>query len=826
MKKFSRIQLIITATSIVLFLSIFIIFYSYSLKTISSMQNEQLILERDALDLEISNYFYEVGSSIDHLSSYVRIYGEDNLLDYMVELSANNEIIFSIYYLTIDNSMTNSSGYTPPPTIDFRNRIWYTSALETDETTFSPAFLNASEDKMIVTISQAVYTDFDVLLGVIAADINIITIQSLVTNETVGKTGYALLVDRNNNILAYPSSDLNDLELISSDTITSEISQWVGSGVIMNSEIDSIKGTIAYAQIVNDSYKLVLFIPNREYNAANIMIFTIFLILAGILVTVGSILKFLNHKFIYNPFNKLLKDIDSIDIDSNLDYRLELKKKEGLIEIRNVLNATLNTTAQYFEQNKEIHRELLYEHQKVILLIESTADIIFEIDANKTFVSIYGKGLKKLKMTSDQFLSKNVLEVFGEEGIKRDHIYDNVLNGMPSVYDWDIKVDGEYFNFESSLSPIYDENDKIIGAVGISRDMTEAKQKQDEINFINCHDHLTGLYNRRYYELMLETYNKAEYYPLAIINFDLNGLKILNDAYGHLLGDEALIKVGDALSSSIAKKSVLARIGGDEFAAIVPNTTFEEVQEMNNLAKDNINQIMVGNIYLSIAIGFEMKYDDNINIQSIIKFAENKMYRNKLTEGMSVRNNAIKAIHKTLSDKYDIERIHSEKVSMLCKMMGSKLGISGDVLKELEQAGMYHDIGKISIPDSILNKPGKLTNEEFDIIKTHTEVGYQILRAADEYSDLANHALHHHERWDGKGYPSEMKGKDIPLFSRIICIADAYEAMTADRPYRKKMSKEYAISEIIRCSGSQFDPEIAQLFVEKVLKRKFVINEE
>jgi len=816
MKKFSRIQLIITATSLVVFLSLFVLLYSYSSRTISSMQHEQLVLERDTLELEISNYFNEVSDSIDHLSSYVKINGDNNLLDYMVEISNNNEIIFSIYFLTTDNIMTNSSGYTPPPSIDFRERIWYTSALETEGISFSPAFLNASEDKMIVTTSKAVYTDSDVLLGVIAADINIISIQTVVANTDVGNTGYAFLIDKNNNIIAHPSIDLNNLELISADTITSEISEWVGSGTVMNSEIDSTKGAIAYAQIENDSYKLALFIPNLEYNAANILLFTIFLILVGVLFAVSSILRIFNYKFVYNPFNKLLKDIDSIDIDSNLDYRLSLEKKEGFNEIRKVLNDTLDTTAQYFEQNKKIHRELLYEHQKVIMLMESTADIIFEIDTNKTFVSIYGEGLKKLKKTTDQLLLKNVIEVFGQEGIKRDHIYDNVLTGTPSVYNWEVNVDGVNLYFESSLSPIYDENEKIVGAVGISRDMTDAKQKQDEINYINCHDHLTGLYNRRHFEQMLEIYNKAEYYPLAIINFDLNGLKIFNDAYGHIIGDKALKEAGDALALSLGTKNILARIGGDEFAAIVPNTTFEEVEEIKNLCKNNINQIMVGNIYLSIAIGFEIKYDDHIGIQDIIKFSENKMYRNKLSEGTSVRNNAIKAIHKTLSDKFDAERIHSEKVSMLCKMMGTKLGIFGDELKELEQAGMFHDIGKIAIPDNILNKPGKLTNEEFDIIKTHTEVGYQILRAADEYSDLANHALHHHERWDGKGYPNGIKGNEIPLFSRIICIADAFEAMTSDRPYRKKLSQEYAISEIKRCAGTQFDPEIAKLFVEHI----------
>jgi diguanylate cyclase len=164
--------------------------------------------------------------------------------------------------------------------------------------------------------------------------------------------------------------------------------------------------------------------------------------------------------------------------------------------------------------------------------------------------------------------------------------------------------------------------------------------------------------------------------------------------------------------------------------------------------------------------------------------------------------------------------MHSAHVSQLCKEIGTELGLSKEEVDVLELAGMYHDIGKISIPDAILNKPDKLTDEEYEIIKTHTQIGYQILRAADEYSGLAEYALSHHERWDGNGYPKGLKGKEIPLFSRIINVADSFEAMTADRPYHKGRSIEDAIIEIIRCSGTQFDPEIANIFMEKVLKHQ------
>lgn len=353
-------------------------------------------------------------------------------------------------------------------------------------------------------------------------------------------------------------------------------------------------------------------------------------------------------------------------------------------------------------------------------------------------------------------------------------------------------------------------------------DISLEKTKQDEITYLSNHDFLTGLYNRRYFVEIYKEKDNPSYYPLGIMMLDVNGLKIINDAFGHDVGDVALKKVSKILTKSCRKQDIACRIGGDEFAVILPKVTLEDLELIRDKIKERSKKEHVENVTLSLATGYEIKTADSKgSLDEILKQAENHMYRHKLTEGISIRNNAIKAILKTLTDKYAEERIHSAKVSQLCKKIGQELELKEDDLKELELAGMYHDIGKISIPDAVLNKPGKLTKEEFDTIKTHPEISYQILRAADEYSDLAIHALYHHERWDGKGYPSGKKGEEIPLFSRIICIVDAYEAMTAVRVYKEKMSEEDAVKEIIRCSGTQFDKRIAKIFVEKVLQKEW-----
>lgn len=376
---------------------------------------------------------------------------------------------------------------------------------------------------------------------------------------------------------------------------------------------------------------------------------------------------------------------------------------------------------------------------------------------------------------------------------------------------------GITYPIEKTTAPIFNRQQEAIGVVIVIRDITERYKKQQEIEYLSMHDFLTNLHNRRYFVQELSKYDQEIYYPLGLLMVDLNGLKLFNDAYGHDIGDLALIQVAQTLTRVFDQGEVIARIGGDEFAIIIHNTTVDYIESKKAEVYEQLSGVTIENIGLTVAIGYELKKESSQDTEEILRIAENYMYRNKLSEGHSFRNHAIKAILKTLTDKYEEERIHSFKVSEYVLKIGQALGFKQDDLKELELAGLYHDIGKISVPDAILDKPGRLTEEEYNKIKLHTEVGYQILKAADEYSNLAEYALSHHERWDGKGYPRGLKEKEIPLFSRIIAVADSYEAMTADRVYRKKLTNEQAIDEIKKCAGTQFDPKIAKVFVEKVL---------
>ena len=197
------------------------------------------------------------------------------------------------------------------------------------------------------------------------------------------------------------------------------------------------------------------------------------------------------------------------------------------------------------------------------------------------------------------------------------------------------------------------------------------------------------------------------------------------------------------------------------------------------------------------------------------------MYRHKLTESQSMKNRTIRMLIETLYGTNEMEKIHSERVSELAVEIGTLMGFPEDQLKELEVLGLMHDIGKIAINSEILNKPEELTQAEYEEIKKHPEISYHILKAADTYSKIADGVLSHHERWDGQGYPRGISGAEIPITSRILAVADAFESMTAYRPYRKSLSPEMALLELKRCSASQFDPQIVEIFetyfINKVL---------
>ncbi|WP_017380498.1 HD-GYP domain-containing protein [Paenisporosarcina sp. TG-14] len=348
--------------------------------------------------------------------------------------------------------------------------------------------------------------------------------------------------------------------------------------------------------------------------------------------------------------------------------------------------------------------------------------------------------------------------------------------------------------------------------------------QNEEISYLSYYDQLTGLYNRRFYEAELKRLDTPRNLPLTILIGDLNGLKLINDFFGHAMGDELLKKSAEIIKQGCRADDIVSRIGGDEFVILLPKTNGFEAQIIINRILELASLEKVGSIDISISFGYETKKNKEDEIQEVFKKADKHMYTIKLFESPSIRGNTVDMIIKAFHDKNKGEEQHSQRVSKLCESMGQVLGLSEYKIKELKTVGLLHDIGKIAIDELILNKPGKLTDGEWKEIKRHSEIGHRILSTLNDMPNMADYVLYHHERWDGKGYPRGLKGKEIPFESRIIAIVEAYDAMTSERTYSSTLSTEAAIEELQLHAGILFDPELVSLFIEKALGNSLIIR--
>jgi len=366
---------------------------------------------------------------------------------------------------------------------------------------------------------------------------------------------------------------------------------------------------------------------------------------------------------------------------------------------------------------------------------------------------------------------------------------------------------------EDCAAPIIMENGEICGVVIVFSDCTAKRERMQEIEFLSYHDSLTGLYNRRFFEEEMRRYDVPRNLPVSIIMADINGLKQINDSFGHPVGDDLLIKAAQVIKKTCRADDIVARLGGDEFVILLPKTSAVDADILVNRIKAELRDERILGIPISLSFGYETKTQEQETIYGVLNLAEDHMYRHKLNEASSIKSKNVELIINALYAKNQREMHHSLRVAELSSQISEAMGLSTDEINQIKTTGLLHDIGKIGISDDILNKAEKLNDREWEEIRKHCEIGYRILKASPDFTDVANFVFEHQEKWDGTGYPRGLSGSEISLAARIVSVADAFDAMTGERTYGRMHSKLEALIEIQRRAGTQFDPKIAELFV-------------
>lgn len=359
-------------------------------------------------------------------------------------------------------------------------------------------------------------------------------------------------------------------------------------------------------------------------------------------------------------------------------------------------------------------------------------------------------------------------------------------------------------------------------------------------------DPVTGLLNHRaIHQKLDETLDTAEAdkTSITVMMMDMNNFKMFNDTYGHPAGDEALRRVAKALAETVQSAGTVGRYGGDEFLAVLPGITQEQAGQMAQQLKARLLRSgFVPNpqdgrvIPITLSFGIASFPQDSRSRHELIAMADSNLYAAKRSdEGIRMTSDTqrvnsqlrnensfavLDGMVTAVDNKDSYTRRHSEDVAEYSLWIAEELGLSPDALRTIRIGALLHDVGKITVPDEILRKPGRLTPEEFEILKRHPRLGALIVSGVPGMETILDIVQHHHERWDGKGYPDELKGEEIPLMGRLVAVADTFSAMTTDRPYRKGLAWEVALQEIQDSAGSQFDPAMAEAFLRAAAKRK------
>lgn len=503
--------------------------------------------------------------------------------------------------------------------------------------------------------------------------------------------------------------------------------------------------------------------------------------------------------------NKIIGCINLACIDKHI---FSLEEKALLCSIGHEIGNVI--------EKMQIEDALRDSEEKFRALAENSIDAIMRFDCTGRYLYVNSIIENYTKINKDVFIGKNSEEL----GLPHELVqkFSEAINRVMSSGN-SFQVECQTPNsawVEWQFVPEYTCFSTVKSVMVSGRDITKRKKLEKQLTYMGMYDSLTDLYNRTYFNSEMQKIKASESLPLGIIVCDLDGLKLVNDTMGHDKGDKMLVSAAGILSKLFSGNEVLARIGGDEFAALLPNTSLSVLETRYRMIMDAVELYNAAypEVPLSISVGFAIRESADISITETFKEADNQMYREKLHRSKSARSAIVQTLMKALEARDFITEEHADRLQDLVTALAGAIHLPERKVADLRLLAQFHDIGKVGIPDRILLKPDRLTQEEFLEMQRHCEIGHRIAQSAPDLLPITDWILKHHECWDGGGYPLGLKKEAIPLECRILAIADAYDAMVSDRPYRKAMLHEQAITELKRCAGTQFDPNLVDRFIK------------
>jgi diguanylate cyclase (GGDEF)-like protein/PAS domain S-box-containing protein/putative nucleotidyltransferase with HDIG domain len=773
-----------------------------------------------------------------------------------LELIKNNDETGgeSLHY-AVNADLTAGALIQNTGSFDPRLQEWYQAAKTERGPSFSPVYKDLIVNDLAVSVSCPVYDEEGKLMGVLGAHILLSDIGDYLKNEAAGSNGYVSVIEVGTRYLIANSMGEENYTIARGGALKRNTINGLSLPAAKNSYEKYLKShEEEFALKIGDAdwyanvqkyrktgldWVIISVIPGSLLTAElnrNIGVSAELAVIAGIL-SIGIFSLIIRR--LYKPINGLLAIAENISA-GNLGQRVEIVRNDEIGRISNVFNRladNLLDMVKHLEcivemRTRELNKanEILKESQSQLqLILDTAAEAIFGTDlngcctfCNKSCLRLLGYAKPEELLGIDMWSALGCGGQSGEASLNGKQFFADFLSSDKAGGEKTgvlKRADGTCFDAEYRALPQLREGEHV-GYVITFADITERKKGEEKIRFLSYHDPLTELVNRRCFEQEMKQADTQQNHPVSLIFLDLNGLKLINDTFGHTAGDEFIVKVAKVLKNNCREGDVAARIGGDEFTVLLPRTSREEAEVIAAGIKNQIAGEKVNMVSCSVAVGIATKIKHWQKIERILETAENEMYKEKSISSINFGIHAINGIITSLHMKSPWEKMHSEEVSKLCEKIGMAMELPETEIKKLRDGAYLHDIGKITLSESILEKtPEQLTEVESEMMRQHPAIGYRILNLSQETLDLANGVYGHHECWDGSGYPKGLKGEEIPLISRILSVAEAYERIL-NREKDRKAGMEKALQAISMASGQKYDPAIAELFISIMVEDK------